>query len=83
VCDRKALLPTIGVDDHPLPRITVDEPAIAMTIGTNPSPMAGRDPKPGSKLTARLVKLEIGASDSASGALCGFAAVGLPAIAPV
>jgi len=43
-------------DPHPLPRITVDEPAIAMTIGTNTSPMAGRDPKPGSKLTARLVK---------------------------
>jgi GTP-binding protein len=43
-------------DPHPLPRITVDEPAIAMTIGTNTSPMAGRDPKPGTKLTARLVK---------------------------
>ena len=43
-------------DPHPLLRITVDEPAIAMTIGTNTSPMAGRDPKPGGKLTARLVK---------------------------
>ncbi|MDD7922082.1 translational GTPase TypA [Actinomycetospora chibensis] len=47
-------------DPHPLPRITVDEPAIAMTIGTNTSPMAGRGggagDKPGSKLTARLVK---------------------------
>ncbi|PVZ11917.1 translational GTPase TypA [Actinomycetospora cinnamomea] len=43
-------------DPRPLPRITVDEPAIAMTIGTNTSPVAGRDPKPGSKLTARLVK---------------------------
>ncbi|MDF2976178.1 MAG: GTP-binding protein TypA [Actinomycetospora sp.] len=43
-------------DPRPLPRITVDEPAIAMTIGTNTSPMAGRDPKPGTKLTARLVK---------------------------
>jgi GTP-binding protein len=43
-------------DPHPLPRITVDEPAISMTVGTNTSPMAGRDPKPGTKLTARLVK---------------------------
>ena len=43
-------------DPRPLPRITVDEPAIAMTIGINTSPLAGRDPKPGSKLTARLVK---------------------------
>ncbi|MCD2197747.1 translational GTPase TypA [Actinomycetospora endophytica] len=43
-------------DPHPLPRITVDEPAIAMTIGINTSPLAGRDPKPGTKLTARLVK---------------------------
>ena len=32
-------------DPHPLPRITVDEPAISMTIGTNTSPMAGRDPQ--------------------------------------
>ena len=36
-----------------LPLITVDEPALAMTIGINTSPLAGRD---GSKLTARLVK---------------------------
>jgi GTP-binding protein len=43
-------------DPRPLPRITVDEPAIAMTIGINTSPLAGRDPKPGGKLTARLVK---------------------------
>ncbi|MFC4458671.1 translational GTPase TypA [Pseudonocardia nematodicida] len=41
---------------HPLPRIHVDEPAISMTIGTNTSPLAGRDPHPGKKLTARLVK---------------------------
>ena len=27
-----------------------------MTIGINTSPLAGRDPKPGTKLTARLVK---------------------------
>ena len=41
-------------DPVPLPRITVDEPAISMTIGTNTSPMSGR--VKGSKLTARLVK---------------------------
>ncbi|MGX7678196.1 translational GTPase TypA [Jatrophihabitans sp. DSM 45814] len=38
----------------PLPLITVDEPAISMTIGTNTSPLAGREK--GSKVTARLVK---------------------------
>ncbi|SHG33551.1 translational GTPase TypA [Streptoalloteichus hindustanus] len=38
----------------PLPRITVDEPAISMTIGVNNSPLAGRGG--GTKLTARLVK---------------------------
>ncbi|MBW8173844.1 translational GTPase TypA [Ornithinimicrobium sp. Arc0846-15] len=38
----------------PLPLITVDEPAISMTIGTNTSPLAGRTK--GGKLTARLVK---------------------------
>ena len=36
-----------------LPLITVDEPALSMTIGINTSPLAGRD---GDKLTARLVK---------------------------
>jgi len=41
-------------DPRPLPRITVDEPAISMTIGTNTSPMAGR--VKGTKVTARLVK---------------------------
>ncbi|HZM82794.1 MAG TPA: GTP-binding protein, partial [Candidatus Limnocylindrales bacterium] len=41
-------------DPHPLPRITVDEPAISMTIGTNTSPLAGR--QKGTKVTARLVK---------------------------
>ncbi len=41
-------------DPRPLPRITVDEPAISMTIGTNTSPLAGRVKK--AKLTARLVK---------------------------
>ena len=41
-------------DPRPLPMITVDEPAISMTIGTNTSPMAGR--VRGAKVTARLVK---------------------------
>ncbi|MDT0307729.1 translational GTPase TypA [Streptomyces sp. DSM 44917] len=39
----------------PLPLITVDEPAISMTIGTNNSPLVGRGGK-GHKVTARLVK---------------------------
>ncbi|WP_062206973.1 translational GTPase TypA [Streptomyces sp. NBRC 109706] len=38
-----------------LPLITVDEPAISMTIGTNTSPLVGRGGK-GHKVTARLVK---------------------------
>jgi GTP-binding protein TypA/BipA len=38
----------------PLPLITVDEPAISMTIGINNSPLAGR--VKGAKVTARLVK---------------------------
>ena len=41
-------------DVRPLPLITVDEPAISMTIGTNTSPLAGR--VRGAKVTARLVK---------------------------
>ncbi|WP_151526110.1 translational GTPase TypA [Serinicoccus kebangsaanensis] len=41
-------------DPVPLPLITVDEPAISMTIGTNTSPLAGR--VKGAKVTARLVK---------------------------
>ncbi len=41
-------------DPRPLPLITVDEPAISMTIGANTSPMAGRTK--GTKVTARLVK---------------------------
>jgi GTP-binding protein len=40
-------------DPRPLPRITIDEPSISMTIGINTSPLAGRS---GKKLTARLVK---------------------------
>ncbi|TWE09334.1 translational GTPase TypA [Rudaeicoccus suwonensis] len=38
----------------PLPLITVDEPAISMTIGTNTSPLVGK--VRGSKVTARMVK---------------------------
>ena len=41
-------------DPRPLPLITVDEPAIAMTIGINTSPLAGR--VKGAKVTARQVK---------------------------
>jgi GTP-binding protein TypA/BipA len=41
-------------DPRPLPLITVDEPAISMTIGANSSPMAGR--AKGTKVTSRLVK---------------------------
>ena len=41
-------------DPRPLPLITVDEPAISMTIGTNTSPMAGREKN--TKVTARQVK---------------------------
>jgi GTP-binding protein TypA/BipA len=43
-------------DPHPLPLITVDEPAISMTIGANSSPLAGRGPTKGTKVTARLIK---------------------------
>jgi GTP-binding protein len=41
-------------DPRPLPLITVDEPAISMTIGVNTSPLAGQ--VKGSKLTARLIR---------------------------
>ncbi|PRW64851.1 translational GTPase TypA [Actinopolyspora mortivallis] len=55
-------IPDINIGDtiadpenpEPLPRITVDAPAISLTIGTNTSPTAGRNG--GSKVTARLVK---------------------------
>ncbi|MEB3068748.1 translational GTPase TypA [[Mycobacterium] vasticus] len=40
-----------------LPRITVDEPAISVTIGTNSSPLAGK--VSGHKLTARMVKTRL------------------------
>lgn len=41
-------------DVRPLPAITVDDPAISMTIGTNTSPIVGK--VKGHKLTARMVK---------------------------
>jgi len=40
-------------DPRPLPVITVDEPAMSITIGANTSPLAGKD---GSKLTARQIE---------------------------
>ena len=42
-------------DPRPLPPITVDDPAISMTIGINTSPLAGKGGK-GHKVTARQVK---------------------------
>ncbi|GEN79636.1 translational GTPase TypA [Actinotalea fermentans] len=42
-------------DPRPLPPITVDDPAIAVTIGINTSPLAGKGGK-GHKVTARQVK---------------------------
>jgi GTP-binding protein len=41
-------------DPKPLPLITVDEPAISMTLGTNTSPLVGK--VKGGKVTARMVK---------------------------
>jgi GTP-binding protein len=41
-------------DSRPLPLITVDEPALSMTVGANTSPLTGRSG--GRKVTARLVK---------------------------
>ncbi|MFL5826091.1 MAG: translational GTPase TypA [Thermoleophilaceae bacterium] len=43
-------------DPRPLPVITVDEPSLAVTIGINTSPLAGRE---GSKLTARQLKARL------------------------
>src|SRR3954453_12315128 len=42
-----------ATDPQPLPPVSVDEPALAMTVGINTSPLAG---KSGNKLTARLLK---------------------------
>lgn len=42
-------------DPRPLPVITVDDPAISMTVGINTSPLAGKGGK-GHKVTARQVK---------------------------
>ncbi|WP_053351876.1 translational GTPase TypA [Leucobacter musarum] len=41
-------------DVRPLPTITVDDPAISMTIGANTSPLVGK--VKGHKLTARMIK---------------------------
>ena len=50
---------TIADTENPeaLPRITVDEPAISMTLGVNTSPLAGKGG--GDKLTARMVKARL------------------------
>ena len=40
-------------DPRPLPVLSVDEPSLAMTVGTNTAPLAGTE---GSKMTARLIK---------------------------
>jgi GTP-binding protein len=40
-------------DPRPLPVITVDEPAMSITIGVNTSPLAGKE---GDKITARQIK---------------------------
>ena len=40
-------------DPTPLPRLTVDEPSLGMTLGVNTSPLAGKD---GKQLTARLIE---------------------------
>jgi GTP-binding protein len=45
-------------DPRPLPALRVDEPSLSITIGTNTSPLAGRD---GDKVTARLVKARLDA----------------------
>ncbi|MFD3702775.1 translational GTPase TypA [Nocardia sp. NPDC058658] len=50
---------TLADPEHPvaLPRITVDEPAISVVIGTNTSPLVGR--VQGHKLTARMLKARL------------------------
>jgi GTP-binding protein len=43
-------------DPRPLPVITVDEPAMSVTLGVNTSPLAGKD---GTKITARQIKARL------------------------
>ena len=43
-------------DPQPLPVITVDEPAMSITIGVNTSPLAGKD---GDKITARQIRARL------------------------
>ncbi|HWF24044.1 MAG TPA: translational GTPase TypA, partial [Solirubrobacteraceae bacterium] len=43
-------------DPRPLPLITVDEPSLSVTIGTNTAPLAGQD---GDRLTASQVKARL------------------------
>ena len=45
-------------DPRPLPVLRIDEPGLAMTIGINTAPLAGRD---GTKMTARMVKTRLDA----------------------
>jgi GTP-binding protein len=67
-------------DPRPLPVITIDDPSIGMTIGVNTSPLSGRptaDARPGTKLTARLIKNRLDAE------LVGNVSIRvLPALAP-
>ncbi len=44
------------VDPRPLPVIVVDEPSLALTLGINTSPLAGRE---GTRLTARVLKARL------------------------
>ncbi len=43
-------------DPRPLPVITVDEPAMSITLGVNTSPLAGKD---GDKITARQIQARL------------------------
>ncbi|MCI3948934.1 MAG: typA [Acidimicrobiales bacterium] len=51
---------TLADPDDPrvLPVITVDQPALGMTVGVNTSPLSGKE---GKKLTARLIKARLDA----------------------
>src|SRR5436853_5691332 len=53
-------------DPRPLPVITVDEPAMSITIGVNTSPLAGKD---GEKLTARQIKSRLDQELGGNGSL--------------